>query len=110
MGNKVISSIFKKRHLKLITILVLIDTVSTMIWYMFSNVEEWNPIMNSVIQHSLVLFVITKLLLSFSAIIILSKYITKKISQVGIGIILSLYIPITILHYFVFLFLLSNLS
>ena len=107
MSNKTISSIFKKKHLKLITILILIDTISPMIWYTFSSVEEWNPIMNSMLSHSLMLFVMTKLIISFSAITVLSRYITKRLSQIGIGIILSFYIPVTILHYFVFLFLIT---
>ncbi len=108
MANGLTKAIFKKRHLKFIAILVLFDAISTMIWYSFSDTSEWNPIMNTMLEQSLLLFIITKLAISFFAITLLSKNIAKKITQIGIGIILSFYIPVSILHYFVFLFLLSS--
>ena len=99
---------FDKKHLKIITLLILLDIVATMLWYSFSSVKEWNPIMDSILEVSLISFVIAKLSISFFTIHILSKYISKKISQIGIGIVLATYSIVTILHYFVFLFLLSN--
>ena len=101
-------SYFNKNHLKFILILVLIDIISTITWYSYSSVEEWNPIMNMALSHSIVTFSIVKLLLSFLTIWILSKYISNMFSQIGIAIVLAAYSVVTFLHYFVFLFLLDN--
>lgn len=97
--------IFKRKHLKTVLTLACIDILSTLIWYTTSDVPEWNPFMSGVLEKSLLLFVVTKLSITFLAIILLSKYIDRLITQVGIGIILLAYSSIAALHYFVFLFL-----
>jgi hypothetical protein len=99
---------FKDTHLKVIMILVLIDILSTLTWYYFLEVKEWNPLMDLALSNSPMSFVVAKLSISFFTIYILSKYMSKRISQVGIGLVLCLYSVVTVLHYFVFLFLLSN--
>ena len=99
---------FKDAHLKVIIIVVLIDILSTLTWYYFLEVSEWNPIMDLALSQSPILFVTAKLSISFLSIYVLSKYIYKKISQIGIGIVLLSYSMVTMLHYFVFVFLLSN--
>ncbi len=79
-----------------------------MIWYTSLGVEEWNPLMESILQNSLLLFVITKLSITFLPILLISRYINRLISQVGIGIILMSYTAVALLHYYVFLFLMFD--
>ena len=99
---------FNNNHLKLLLLLFLVDIVATLSWFVFWNVPEGNPILSGILNESVMLFVLTKIALSFPPIIILDKYIDKKITQLGILIVLSTYISIAIFHYFIFMFFLIS--
>tara|TARA_B100000131_G_C17899137_1_gene525646 strand:- start:382 stop:654 length:273 start_codon:yes stop_codon:yes gene_type:complete len=89
-------------------LLFLIDIVATLSWFIFWNVPEGNPVLADILNRSTLLFVITKIALSFPPIYILDKYIEKTITQIGIFIVLATYISIALLHYFIFIFFLIN--
>jgi hypothetical protein len=97
------SKFFKQRHTKLLLILVLLDLVATIIWYHFFNIPEMNPILSGPIEKSLSKFIFTKLALSLPSIYLLNKFLHKRISQIGMALLLGSYICVSIIHYFIFI-------
>jgi hypothetical protein len=96
--------IFNNKHLKVLLVLFLVDIIATITWFSAYGVEEANPVLSGVINNSILLFCITKILLSFPALIILDKYLHKKITQVAIGMSLFLYSIVAVMHYSIFMF------
>lgn len=92
---------FKKSHTKLLLYLVLIDLLSTMVWSAWFGVPELNPILANPLEGSLVYFVLIKLGLSLPGIYLLNKFILKKVSQIGLAILLVAYLSVAILHYYI---------
>jgi len=78
----------EKKYIKLILILILFDAVSTIFWYSHQGVDEANPIMRHFIERSTIEFVIAKFGISFVSLGVLSFFSDKKISKVGIMIIM----------------------
>ena len=101
-------SFFKHRHTKLLLILVLIDLLATMVWFCCFNVPELNPVLSGPIEKSLLNFVVTKLSLSLPSIYLINKFLHKKISQIGIALLLTAYIAVSIFHYYIFIKLLTG--
>jgi hypothetical protein len=99
---------FDNKHLKILLYLISIDLIATMVWYFWFEIPEANPVLCGAIESSLVKFVILKLALSFPGLYLLSKYIDKILAQLGIGILLAAYMGITIVHYIIFLYIISG--
>jgi len=99
---------FKRRHTKLLLILVLLDLIATMVWFCYFDIPELNPILSGPIEKSLINFVITKLTLSLPSIYLINKYLHKRISQLGVGLLLTAYIGVSLFHYFIFITLLTS--
>jgi len=97
------SKFFKQRHTKLLLILVLLDLFATMIWFYFFDIPEMNPILSGPIEKSVINFIFTKLALSLPSIYLINKFLHKRISQIGMGLLLSAYICVSIIHYFIFI-------
>jgi len=93
---------FKRRHSKLLLILVSLDLLATMVWFCFFDIAELNPILSGPIEKSLLNFVVTKLMLSLPSIYLLNKFLHKKVSQIGMGLLLCAYISVSIAHYYIF--------
>ena len=101
------AKIFKRRHTKLLLILVLLDLLATMVWFCFYDIPELNPVLAGPINRSLLNFVITKLALSLPSIYLINKFLHKRISQVGVGLLLSAYVSGSIFHYYIFVKLIT---
>ncbi|MAG24043.1 hypothetical protein CMI47_00545 [Candidatus Pacearchaeota archaeon] len=101
---------FKKHHTKLLLLLVLLDLVATMVWFYFFGIDELNPILVEPINKSLLRFTFFKLLLSLPSIYLFNKYLPNKLAQIGIGISLSAYTLISIIHYYLLINILFPLS
>lgn len=102
MGAKLLpTKIFNKRHTKLLLWLILIDLVATVIWFYFFNIPELNPILEGPINNSIGQFVLTKLALSLPSVYILNKFIQNVLSQVGLALLLTSYVGVSIIHYFI---------
>jgi hypothetical protein len=102
------SKVFKRRHTKLLLILVLLDLLATMVWFCYFDIPEFNPVLAGPIQKSLLNFVITKLALSLPSIYLINKFLHKRVSQIGVGLLLSAYIAVSIFHYYIFIQLLVS--
>ena len=102
------ATFFKRRHTKLLLILVLLDLFATMVWFCFFDIPEFNPVLSGPIEKSLLKFVITKLALSFPSIYLINKFLHKKVSQVGIAFLLVAYIAVSIIHYYIFIKLITG--
>lgn len=94
---------FKRHHTKLLLYLVIFDLLSTMVWSAWFGVPELNPILASPLEGSLLLFTLTKLSLSFPGIYLLNKFISKKVSQLGLLVLLMAYFSVAIFHYYIFI-------
>ena len=99
---------FKRRHTKLLLVLVFLDLIATMVWFTYFNIPELNPVLSGAIEKSQLNFVITKLSLSLPSIYLINKYLHKRISQLGVGLLLIAYIGVSIFHYFIFINLLTS--
>jgi hypothetical protein len=106
--NLLYSKFFKQRHTKLLLILVLLDLLATIIWYYFFDIPEMNPILSGPIEKSMSKFVFTKLALSLPSIYFLNKFLHKKVSQIGMALLLTSYIGVSIIHYFIFIKLITG--
>ena len=101
-------SFFKRRHTKLLLVLVLIDLLATMVWFYCFDVPELNPILSGPINESLLNFAMTKLAISLPSIYLINKFLHKKVSQVGIAFLLIAYIAVSIIHYYIFIKLITG--
>jgi len=101
-------SFFKRRHTKLLLVLVLIDLLATMVWFCCFDVPELNPILSGPINESLLNFAMTKLAISLPSIYLINKFLHKKVSQVGIAFLLVAYIAVSIIHYYIFIKLITG--
>jgi len=101
-------SFFKRRHTKLLLVLVLIDLLATMVWFYCFDIPELNPILAGPIDKSLLNFAMTKLIISLPSIYLINKFLHKKISQVGIALLLTAYIAVSIIHYYIFIKLITG--
>jgi len=99
---------FKSRHTKLLLILVLLDLVATLVWFCCFDIPEFNPILVGPITKSLLHFTLTKLALSLPSIYLLDRFLYKRISQLGTGLLLVIYFGISIFHYYIFIHLLTS--
>lgn len=102
------TSFFKSRHTKLLLILVAIDLLATLVWFCCFDIPELNPVLAGPINESLLNFVMTKLALSLPSIYLLDKFLYKRISQLGIGLLLVIYFAISIFHYYIFIKLITG--
>jgi hypothetical protein len=102
------ASFFKRRHTKLLLVLMLIDLLATMVWFYCFDVPELNPVLAGPIEESLISFVITKLMLSLPSIYLINKFLYKRISQIGIALLLTAYISVSIIHYYIFIKLITG--
>jgi hypothetical protein len=100
--------VFEKRHIKILLMLISLDLVATLVWFYFFDIPELNPILIGPINKSPINFVITKLLMSLPSIWLLFRFIEKRVSQIGIGILLGSYISVSIFHYFIFIKLITG--
>jgi len=96
-------SFFKQRHTKLLLMLVLFDLIATIVWFACYDIPELNPVLSGPIEKSLLNFVITKLTLSLPSIYLLNKFLHKRVSQIGIALLLTAYTAVSILHYWIFI-------
>jgi hypothetical protein len=87
---------------------VLIDLLATMVWFRCFDVPELNPILSGPINESLLNFAMTKLIISLPSIYLLNKFLHKKVSQVGIAFLLVAYIAVSIMHYYIFIKLITG--
>ena len=108
---------FKKRHTKLLLLLVLLDLVATMVWFYFFGIDELNPILIEPLNKSLMRFTSLKLLLSLPSIYLFNKYLPPnpakgggKLAQIGMGISLFAYIAVSLIHYYLLINILLPLS
>jgi hypothetical protein len=99
---------FKSRHTKLLLILVLLDLLATLVWFCCFDIPELNPVLAGPIQESLLNFVMTKLALSLPSIYLLNRFLYKRISQLGVGLLLVIYFAISIFHYYIFINILTS--
>ena len=97
-----------KRHVVLLLILIGIDMLATMIWYSFFGIDEANPALRGPIEHSLISFVLTKLALSLPGLSFLYNNIKRKLTQAGLLFLLSWYIGIFVIHWYIFIKLIFN--
>jgi hypothetical protein len=97
------SKFFKQRHTKLLLALVLLDLFATIIWYYFFDIPEMNPILSGPIDKSIANFIFTKLALSLPSLYLINKFLYKRVSQIGMALLLFSYIGISIIHYFIFI-------
>ena len=93
---------FKKRHLRTLTLLILLDLIATITWFVVFGIEEANPLLAEQIKESPIKFATIKLGLSIPGIYILNKYIKKGIAQSGIAILLFSYYMVALIHCIVF--------
>jgi len=96
-------SFFKQQHTKLLLMLVLFDLIATIIWFTYYDIPELNPVLSGPIEKSLLNFAITKLALSLPSIYLLNKFLYKRLSQWGLGILLITYFAVSIFHYYIFI-------
>ena len=93
---------FKKKHLRILLLLIALDLIATLTWYYFFGIEEANPILASSIEESPLKFSLIKLGFSLPGIYILSKYIKRGLAQGGIAVLLTCYYLVAILHCIIF--------
>jgi len=94
---------FKKKHVRILLLLVTLDLLATLMWFIWYDIPELNPILSPQIEASPIQFVLTKLALTLPGVYLLSKFIHKKISQWGVGFLLTAYTAVSILHYIIFI-------
>ena len=94
---------FNKKHIRILVLLILLDLIATLTWYIIFGIEEANPILAAQIKESPIRFVILKLGLSIPGILILNKYIKKGIAQSGIALLLFTYYLVAVLHCVIFI-------
>ena len=94
---------FKKKHIRILLLLIMLDLIATLTWYYCFGIEEANPVLASSIKESPVKFTLIKLGFSFPGIFILNKYIKRKLAQGGIGFLLVCYYLVAILHCIIFM-------
>lgn len=93
---------FNKKHLRVLSLLILLDLIATLTWFIVFGVEEANPLLSEQIKESPVNFALIKIGLSFPGIYILNKYIKRTVAQSGIGILLFCYYGVALIHCFIF--------
>lgn len=93
--------LFKLRHIRLLTLLIVLDLIATIIWFVYFGIEEANPLLESSIKESPLKFAVIKLGLSVPGLYILANHIEKKVAQGGIGILLFFYSLVAIIHFFI---------
>ena len=94
---------FKKKHLRILLLLIMLDLVATLTRYYFFGIEEANPILATSIKESPIKFSLIKLGFSLPGIYILSKYIKRGLAQGGIALLLGCYYLVAILHCVIFM-------
>ena len=96
-----IKRLFNINHIKILTLLIIIDLIATIIWFVYFGIEEANPILASSIKDSPLKFAAVKLGLSIPGLAILTRYIKYNIAQGGIFLLLFSYSAVTIIHLFI---------
>ena len=94
---------FNKKHIRILVLLILLDLIATLTWYIIFGIEEANPILAAQIKESPIRFALLKLGLSIPGVFILNKYIKKGIAQNGIALLLLTYYLVAILHCAIFI-------
>ena len=97
-----------KRHVIFLLLLITIDMVATMTWYILFDVGEANPILAGPINRGLAWFVITKLGMSLPGLLLLYRTISMRLSQVGLLILITWYTGIFFYHWHIFVELSSG--
>jgi len=93
---------FKQVHIRILLLLIVLDLIATLNWYFFFGIEEANPLLSAQIKDSPASFVFIKLGLSLPGLYLLNKYISKKLAQSGIGLLLLCYSAVAIIHVMIF--------
>ena len=94
---------FNKKHIRILALLILLDLIATLTWYIIFGIEEANPILAAQIKESPIRFALLKLGLSIPGVFILNKYIKKGIAQSGIALLLLTYYLVAVLHCVIFI-------
>jgi hypothetical protein len=94
---------FNIKHIRILLLLILLDLVATITWYVAFGIEEANPILATLIKESPIKFSLLKLGLSLPGVYILSKYIKKGIAQGGLALLLGSYYIVAIIHCVIFM-------
>tara|TARA_B100001027_G_scaffold216954_1_gene195434 strand:+ start:13570 stop:13884 length:315 start_codon:yes stop_codon:yes gene_type:complete len=97
------STYFKRKHVRVLAWLILLDLVATLSWFFFFGIEEANPILAPLIESSPVKFAAFKLGLSFPGIYFLNKYISKGVVQGGLAVLLFTYYIVALIHAGIFI-------
>lgn len=93
---------FKTKDIRVLVLLILLDLIATLLWYNFYGIEEANPLLNEHIKESSLRFSFLKLGLSIPGVYFLWKYLENKVAQVGVGVLLMVYISVGVLHMTIF--------
>ena len=93
---------FKTKDLRVLVLLIILDLIATLLWYNFYGIEEANPLLDEHIKESSLRFSLLKLGLSIPGVYFLWKYIGNRLAQIGIGLLLLVYIFVGILHIIIF--------
>lgn len=90
------------KHIRILSLLIFLDLIATLTWYLVFGVEEANPLLADRIKNSPVEFVLVKLGLSLPGLYILNKYIKKTLAQGGLALLLAAYYLVAFIHVFIF--------
>lgn len=98
----ILSSYLTSKHIRILSLLIFLDLIATLTWYLVFGVEEANPLLADRIKNSPVEFVLVKLGLSLPGLYILNKYIKKTLAQGGLALLLAAYYLVAFIHVFIF--------
>lgn len=98
----ILSSYLTSKHVRILSLLILLDLIATLTWYLVFGIEEANPLLADRIMNSPVEFVLVKLGLSLPGLYILNKYIKKTLAQGGLALLLVAYYLVALIHVFIF--------
>ena len=104
----ILPKVLSKRHVVFLLLLIAVDMLATMVWYSVFGVGEANPLLSGPMDRSLVAFVLVKLTMSLPGLLFLYRKIEKKLSQIGLLILLTWYIGVFIFHWYIFVELFSG--
>lgn len=93
---------FSSKHIRILSLLILLDLIATLTWFLVFGIEEANPLLAEQIKESPLNFAVIKLGLSLPGIYILNKYLKKNIAQRGLAILLVAYYLVAIIHCVIF--------
>lgn len=98
----ILSSYLTSKHIRILSLLIFLDLIATLTWYLVFGIEEANPLLADRIKNSPVEFVLVKLGLSLPGLYILNKYIKKTLAQGGLALLLAAYYLVALIHVFIF--------